>query len=218
MSKETLLMAKVRARIRREHAAAEEAAEEGGELNLVPYLDIVTNVVIFLLATVSSAIALGNINVSAPRYSDPATASSSSDPEDNKPKLNLTVAVSNTGFIVGGAGGVMKHSDGSLPTIRCSQPLKGGRCPAYLGSRVNDRGEREPVWVDNYDYGSLKKLLENVKTQYPNERQVILNADRRIPYQVIVRTMDLLRGNATKACNGKDGCYFDQVVLSAGVQ
>jgi hypothetical protein len=30
--------------------------------------------------------------------------------------------------------------------------------------------------------------------------------------------MDTLRGVATKKCTGKDGCNFDQVILSAGVQ
>ena len=51
----------------REHG--EEMAEEGGELNLVPYLDIVTNVIMFMLATTTFAAALGDINVSSPTTS-----------------------------------------------------------------------------------------------------------------------------------------------------
>ena len=49
--------AQVRARARMAMKRREEEIEleeiEGGELNLVPYLDIITNVVLFLLASVS---------------------------------------------------------------------------------------------------------------------------------------------------------------------
>ena len=34
----------------------------------------------------------------------------------------------------------------------------------------------------------------------------------------LLDTMDILRGAATEKCTGKDGCLFDQVILSAGVQ
>ena len=51
-------LAKVRGKIRREIAAAEDAEWEGGEINLVPYLDIVVNTVIFLLATTTSALSM----------------------------------------------------------------------------------------------------------------------------------------------------------------
>ena len=39
--------------MRRMKEHAEEAEEETGELNLVPYLDIITNIIIFLLASVA---------------------------------------------------------------------------------------------------------------------------------------------------------------------
>ena len=42
----------VRAAMRRMRDHVEEAEEENGELNLVPYMDIVTNIIIFLLASV----------------------------------------------------------------------------------------------------------------------------------------------------------------------
>ena len=54
----------VRAATRRMRDHVEEIEEEAGELNLVPYMDIVTNIIIFLLASVVNQVALGNINVS----------------------------------------------------------------------------------------------------------------------------------------------------------
>lgn len=215
----TSLMAKVRGRIRRQVAAEEEAEYEGGELNLVPYLDILVNTIIFLLATSASAMALANINVNAPRYEDPgAGASAAQDTTEEQQRLNLTVAISYKGFIVAGAGGVMKAEDGTTPTVKCTVPLQNDRCPAFMATRSNSAGETERVWVDKYNYKKLAELLDKVKSKYAAERQVILTADRLIPYKVVVKTMDTLRGNATSKCTGKDGCMFDQVILSAGVQ
>jgi biopolymer transport protein TolR len=86
----------------REHV--EETEEEGGELNLVPYLDIITNIIIFLLASVAYNVAFGNVNVTLPTL---AQGSGAVAEEPEQPPLNLTVTASNTGFIIAGGGGVM---------------------------------------------------------------------------------------------------------------
>ena len=67
---------RLRTRMRKIREAAEELAEEGGELNLVPYLDIVTNVIMFLLATTTVAAALADVNVSSPTTASAAASSS----------------------------------------------------------------------------------------------------------------------------------------------
>src|SRR3954452_8570141 len=87
----------------REHG--EEMAEEGGELNLIPYLDIVTNVIMFMLATTTFAAALGDINVSSPTTSNAVAATT--DPPEPKNELNLTVSVSDKGFTIAAAGAVL---------------------------------------------------------------------------------------------------------------
>jgi biopolymer transport protein ExbD len=83
----------------------EEIEEEAGELNLVPYMDIVTNIIIFLLASVVNQVALGNINVSSPTISSGGGAADSPPPE--RPPLNLTVTVGASGYIIGASGGVL---------------------------------------------------------------------------------------------------------------
>ena len=50
--------AKARMEMKRREEEIEQEEMEGGELNLVPYLDIVTNVMLFLLATVTSGLIL----------------------------------------------------------------------------------------------------------------------------------------------------------------
>ena len=96
----------VRAAMRRMRDHVEEIEEEAGELNLVPYMDIVTNIIIFLLASVVNQVALGNINVSSPTISAGAGASADDTPPE-KPPLNLTVSVGATGFTVAASGGVL---------------------------------------------------------------------------------------------------------------
>ena len=88
-------------RLKTEH---DEAEEETAEINLVPYMDIVTNIIIFLLASVVQQVPMGNINTSLPTLS---TGGSSAEPEPETPPLNLTVTVAANGFIVGGSGAVI---------------------------------------------------------------------------------------------------------------
>lgn len=90
--------------MRRMRDHVEEAEEEGGELNLVPYLDIITNIIIFLLASVAYNVNFGNVNVTLPTL---ASGSGAVAEEPEQPPLNLTVTASNSGFIIAGGGGVM---------------------------------------------------------------------------------------------------------------
>jgi len=95
----------VRAAMRRMRDHNEELEEETGEINLVPYMDIVTNIIIFLLASVVNQVALGNVNVSVPTLASAGTASMDDTPP--KPPLNLTVTVGATGFTIAASGGVL---------------------------------------------------------------------------------------------------------------
>src|SRR5262245_60419402 len=116
----------VRAATRRMRDHVEEAEEESGELNLVPYMDIVTNIIIFLLASVVNQVALGNINVSSPTIQAGGGASEENQPD--KPPLNLTITVGASGFIVGASGGVLpnipKLPDGNYDYKTLTSKLK----------------------------------------------------------------------------------------------
>lgn len=201
------LVARVRARIRRQRDEV-EGEQISGELNLVPFLDILVNTMIFLLATSV---------VAAPRAAIPVTAPSTDpDVEDNRAgppaaPLNLTVAISKSGFIVGGSGGILSAPDGTRPTIPCAVALQQGRCPVSL-TAASDR------WVDRYDYPRLTRMVSKIKRRYPTTRQAVLTADARIPYQVVVRTMDALRGKPTAACAPGDGCLFDRISFAGGIK
>jgi biopolymer transport protein TolR len=93
----------VRARMRRMKEHFDESQEESTEINLVPYMDIVTNIIIFLLASVVNQVPLGTINASSPTFGGGGGGAG----EEDKPALNLTVTVGGTGFTLAGSGGVM---------------------------------------------------------------------------------------------------------------
>src|SRR3954447_22345133 len=96
----------VRAAMRRMRDHVEEIEEEAGELNLVPYMDIVTNIIIFLLASVVNQVSLANINASLPSLSAGGPSQNREEPPP-KPPLNLTVSVGASGFTLAAAGGVL---------------------------------------------------------------------------------------------------------------
>src|SRR5947209_18451016 len=97
---------RLRTKLRKIRERGEEMAEEGGELNLVPYLDIVTNVIMFMLATTTFAAALGDINVSSPTTT-PAGVTVSQPEDTPKNDLNLTVSISDKGFTIAASGAVL---------------------------------------------------------------------------------------------------------------
>src|SRR3982751_1279604 len=85
------LSAGQRSKIRRLSAPKELSPdEEGGELNIVPFLDIVTNVLMFVLATVSVTFT-ATIDTYPPRAGSGARAPTT-------PTLGLTILIVDNGF------------------------------------------------------------------------------------------------------------------------
>jgi biopolymer transport protein ExbD len=157
--------------------------EETGELNVVPYLDIVVNLVMFMLLSMTGLVSLGVVNVSAPKVGPAAAAAA------DGPKLLLTVGISKRGFFVGGeAPGAPAQGalSGAAPTI----PLAGGA----------------------YDYAALTERMEHVKDRFPNETNLVLTAEPDVPYDVLIQTMDACRearGTAPDGTPERRPLFFD---------
>ena len=84
--------------------ARKKIKEEVPEPNLVPVMNLVMLLIPFLLMA-SAFFEVAIINVSAPKV---ASGPSSDDtPKDDKPKLNLTVVVSDGGFKICAYGGCL---------------------------------------------------------------------------------------------------------------
>ena len=153
--------------------------EHTGELNIVPYLDVVVNLVMFMLLSMTGLITLGVLNVSAPKIGGDTVAGE----KPEKPPLLLTVAIGRQGFYVAGAGGVL-GKDAPVPDA--------------------NRPPTIPLKPDGkYDYASLSEQMKKIKEQFPNETAVILSADPDVVYDVLIQTMDACREASVKGPDGK---------------
>ncbi len=144
--------------------------EEGGELNIVPFLDIITNVLMFVLATVT--VTFTTMIDAAPPSNRPAPRSTVT-----KPTLSLNVIVLKEGFVVSAYGNRVGPG--------CTS---GG---AGLAVAFKDEGGKR-----DYDWKGLSECAARLKAlneESKAEKQVAITASREIPYQVIVSTMDALR-------------------------
>jgi biopolymer transport protein ExbD len=145
--------------------------EEAGELNIVPYLDILMNLILFMLLSINGLAAFGILNVSAPGYGGPSTTVA---PQENpeQPHLVLSVLISKKGHFVNSQNAILGE-DGA-PTI----PLKAD---------------------GSYDYAALNAQMVKIKSAFPTETKVIVAADADTPYDALIQTMDALRETQDKS-------------------
>jgi biopolymer transport protein TolR len=138
--------------------------EESGELNIVPYLDILMNLIIFMLLSMTGLATFGMLNVNAPSYGSGAGAAG-----DEKPPLLLTVGISKKGYFIGAQGGVLPGAE------------------ANNGAAIAIKPD------GTYDFEALTNKMKEVKASFPTESKIVLAADAEISYEVLVGTMDATR-------------------------
>lgn len=173
---------KARAAMTKRYDEIEEEEIQGGEINLVPYLDIVTNLMLFLLASVSSGFILGQIDTTLPDHA-PANTMPAVDPEkkpDEQP-LQLTVSVTQNQIILWSVSGL----EGTLaePKLRLNllPPKETGDAPSFEYLKLN---------------ATLKEIADRRwkgKLRPHNTYEILLQADGAIPYETVITTMDHMR-------------------------
>ena len=147
--------------------------EETGELNIIPYLDILMNLIIFILLSMTGLATFGSLNVTAP-HSVPAPALLAGHPTPSA--LLVTVGITPKWFYLAAAGGVLPGSEGSI----AGAPGEGVPTVGKLAD-------------GNFDYAALNARMLEIKSTFPTESKVIIAADKDIQYEVVVATMDALR-------------------------
>jgi biopolymer transport protein ExbD len=166
------LSAGQRAKIRRLSAPKELAPdEEGGELNVVPFLDIITNILIFVLATV--AVTFTSTIDSTP----PASGGKGVRKDIESTALNLTIFIVNDGFSIKAAGGNVAPG--------CS-----GAGPGIAIPKTNGR----------YDFDALNQCASKLKAADPgfaDETQFYITGNPGTDYQTIISVIDAVRTDRT---------------------
>lgn len=188
--------AKARTAVRRREEQIEVEEMEGGELNLVPYMDIVTNIVIFLLGSITAGLLFGNINSSLPEYADSGGAVSTEPVEPTEPAIQLVVAVTKEKVSLFSLTGLEGTLTEPKFTVKASKPGV------------------------EYDFKKLTVAAQEiVKRRWPkkddrpeNSFEVVLMADPEIEYDVIIQTMDSIR----RASDGQ--ILFPDILFSTGIK
>ncbi len=175
-------------------------------LNITPYLDIVTSIMLFIMVSTTGLAQIGVINVNAPRYADPLDAGSAQQDDNKEPekKLNLTVGITYEGLFIAGVGGVMgnvtegEEEEAKKPTLPLL--LRDPICRDAMSKNI-------PPPAHCYDYKRLTKEMLRIKQEFPKESKIIIYAQPDVPYGILVNVMDATRQSGTKSL------FFD-VILS----
>jgi biopolymer transport protein ExbD len=200
---------KARAAVRRREDQIEQEETESGELNLIPYLDMVTNLMLFILASVSAGIILVQIDTTLPDKKAPSTTASEPKPPDEQP-LELFVSVKLDSVIIwsiNGMEGTLKDPKATFTrTGKEGEACDGGymcesdTCSASesgLGKCVvNKTIDPTPV----FDYRAINKTLGEIagrryggKPRKDDTYHATLQADPAIPYGTVVAVMAAMR-------------------------
>lgn len=144
-----------------------DPSEMVGELNIVPFLDIVVNLIMFLLATTEAVLLISQIESDLPKISRGRGKKASVETP-----LNLNVTVTANGVLVSGSGGKLAPG--------CQDIAPGGQVTV---------ARRQ----DKYDWHALTECVAHVKQQFADEDTVTVGADPQIAYEHVVAAMDAVR-------------------------
>lgn len=147
-----------------------DPSEIVGELNIVPFLDIVVNLIMFLLATSEAVLAIVQIEAQLPQLGGKSGGGVAAEPG-----LNLNVTLTDTGIIVTGSGGKLAPG--------CQTVTSGAVITVPMSGK------------DVYDWKGLTDCAVQIKTKYTSEKDVIVGADPMVHYEHVVAAMDALRSD-----------------------
>lgn len=181
--------------------------EGGGELNIIPFLDIIMNVLMFLLATIATVFT-ATIPVPAP-----ASGPNRPNNTQQQERLNITVKISPTGYIIGAAGGFLLPGcttvgAAALTIPNRSAPDADGHMQDFEAlTQCMQAIRRNPQWAD----------------EVRDDHSINVSPNGEIPYGVMVKTIDAVREARAGACHiaedGRGGdfsnsdCLFPEVTL-----
>lgn len=211
--------AKQRSAVSRREAQIEDEELESGEINLIPYLDIVTNLMLFILASVAANIIFGQINTTLPDQGAPPAAQQNdpAKPPDEQP-LGITVAVTRNEIkvfslsglegtlaqpkaVIARTGGLNARCDGDY---QCESNVCGPANVCVAQTHKDPAtGKLIPDVSPVFDYRALNKALVTIAADRwegagkPKRKletyQIVLMADPAIPYGTLVSVISAVR-------------------------
>lgn len=195
---------------------------ESGELNLIPYLDMVTNLMLFLLASVAAGIVFTQIDTQLPDKAPPSTSTNPPQTNPDDQPLKMIVSITRDRMVlwsISGLEGTLAQPKAIFPrTGRDGESCDGSymcesgfcaetnRCSAPVGGTI-------PLPTPVFDFRGLSNaLFEVANRRYTGKQrkqetyQIILQADGAIPYNTIASTMAAMRCKMPEFGKEATGC------------
>jgi biopolymer transport protein TolR len=217
--------AKTRFAVKRREESVEAEEIESGEINLIPYLDIVTNLMLFLLASVSAGIILGQINTMLPDQAPPTQASAAqpqTNPDDQP--LKMVVSVTKDNIVLWS----VSQREGTLQKPRLTLPRVGLDGAACDGGYMCESGYCDPksrscdqnpdpnqARLPVFDYRALNQTLYDIASQHYKGKkrtvetyQAVLMADDTTPYETLISIMGAMRCKMPGVGEPSERCYL----------
>ena len=190
------------------------------EANVLPVMNIMFLLIPALLLAMEVA-SMAAIVVSPPKFAAAPPKEEQKKEEEKEKPLKLKVFIMDEGFRLQASGQqdgaeAGKEVDSSKPTIPNRQPTE--ECMA--GHEADKEAWREYC---KYDFPKLEAKAKEYKSRAKKEQVVTISAINPVPMQVLVQTMDAMRGSECKLLKAmKAGeeippeCYFWQPIIEAG--
>lgn len=159
------------------------------QLNLTALMDILSNLLFFLLA------AFGATIVMVINGTMPVQSSDESGVADTKRAVTMNVSVQKSGFQVSALG------------------------TAFTQEELDGMGRSIPLHGQRHDFPALTNHLKGIKQKFPKSDTVILTPEPGLKYELLVRTMDAAREyEAKEGVAMKNVALFPTVVVSTLVK
>ena len=153
-------------------------------LNLTPLMDVMSNLLFFLLASFGATM-VAIMPTTVPTVS---SGESTPDPEKTEDSVNVTLRADATGL-----------------TLKCESDT-------LAPDLLKDLGGKIPKKDGQYDYKQLTATLKSIKEKYRASKSVVVVPDDNVPYEIIVKILDAARD--TRLVDTKNAILFPDVVLS----
>lgn len=171
---EAKLSAGQRSKIRRLAAPQEVSADdEAGELNIVPFLDMVINILMFVLATVAVTF------TATIETTPPASGGGKVRVTRAENALNLALIITNDGV-------TFKTANGNIAT-GCENVGPGLTFPA------KGKGPDGEPLLDGDAIGACAKKLKDLSPSFKDETQIRITASNNISYRKVIECIDAVR-------------------------
>ena len=127
------------------------------DINLVPYIDLLSTLICFLLITaVWQQVSVITTNSAPSAPPPPEDSFNPTPPDPNKVELSVKILANALEVKAGKDVTTIKYVDGQI------------------------------------DKSSVKPLILSWKKKYPDKQEVTINSDSKVPYKLLIETMDVL--------------------------